>query len=214
MKNDVLRSILETRLLPLHAPQSPTPLELNEHVPMPIISPKDDLRHLKSPNLKPAAVLVPIVERSNGLHIVLTKRTAHLKAHAGQVSFPGGKWQESDANLVHTALRESAEEIGLHATETSVIGALPAFATGTGFWVSAYVGLIKREQEWIAEVAEVETIFEVPLTHVLQPDNLRFEPRIMLGVARQTYKLSHEMHDIWGATAYILHMLRNTLEQK
>lgn len=199
---DLLKA-LQARLHPVdHSSSSPE--SFAPEVPMPIVSSREDVAHLK-PRLKPAAVLVPLVHRPEGVHIVLTKRAADLPSHAGQISFPGGKLQDEDASLWAAALRESNEEIGLLADLANPLGAMPSFATGTGFWVTPYLAEITGNPEFQPNLGEVDAIFEMRLRDVFQPGSFRHETRVMLGKERQTYVVHHDEHDIWGATAYILH---------
>ncbi len=180
------------------------------NMPLPIRSQQDDLL-LKHSALTPAAVLVPIIMRESGAYIVLTKRTAHLSVHAGQVAFPGGKPHANDEHLQATALREAYEEIGLHPHEADILGALPSFATGTGYWVTPFVGAISRVAPWQPNDGEVALVFELPMDIVRIPSNIRYETRFMAHQNRETYVVLHETHDIWGATAYILYMLQQKL---
>lgn len=158
-----------------------------------------------------AAVLVPIVDRPAGMTVLLTQRTAHLSSHAGQISFPGGKTEPHDGSAEDTALRESEEEIGLRREHVEIVGRLGKRTTGTGFHVTPVVGLIKPEASLVPDPGEVETIFEVPLPYVLDPDNHRIETRLIKGLERQFYVMPYDGYYIWGLTARLLVALRNTL---
>ena len=166
---------------------------------------------VKPKRITPAAVLVPIVERPEGMTILLTRRTAHLRSHAGQISFPGGKSEPHDTSAEDTALREAEEEIGLPRERVEIIGRLGQRTTGTGFHVTPVVGLIEPTVELVPDPGEVETIFEVPLPFVLDPDNHRIETRLIKGLERQFYVMPYNGHYIWGLTARLLVALRNTL---
>ena len=166
---------------------------------------------VKPKRITPAAVLVPIVERPEGTTILLTRRTAHLRSHAGQISFPGGKSEPHDTSAEDTALREAEEEIGLPRERVEIIGRLGQRTTGTGFHVTPVVGLIEPTVELVPDPGEVETIFEVPLPFVLDPDNHRIETRLIKGLERQFYVMPYNGHYIWGLTARLLVALRNTL---
>jgi 8-oxo-dGTP pyrophosphatase MutT (NUDIX family) len=161
--------------------------------------------------ITPAAVLVPIVERSEGMTILLTQRTAHLRSHAGQISFPGGKSEPHDGSAEDTALREAEEEIGLPRDQVEIIGRLGRRTTGTGFHVTPVVGLIEPTVTLVPDPGEVETIFEVPLPFVLDPENHKIETRLIKGLERQFYVMPYNGHYIWGLTARLLVALRNTL---
>lgn len=158
-----------------------------------------------------AAVLVPIVDRPDGMTVLLTQRTAHLSSHAGQISFPGGKTEPHDESAEDTALRESEEEIGLPRDRVEVIGRLGGRTTGTGFHVTPVVGLIEPTVALVPDPGEVETIFEVPLPYVLDPDNHKIETRLIKGLERQFYVMPYDGYYIWGLTARLLVALRNTL---
>jgi 8-oxo-dGTP pyrophosphatase MutT (NUDIX family) len=159
-------------------------------------------------SLTPAAVLIPLILRPEGLTMLLTQRTAHLSAHAGQISFPGGRAEAWDASPVDTALRETEEEIGLARSHVEVIGTLPDYITGTGYRVTPVVGLVTPPIELTADPHEVAEIFEVPLPFLMDGMNhqrISFEPPG--GAARRRfYAMPYERFFIWGATAG---MLRN-----
>lgn len=158
--------------------------------------------------LRRAAVLVPIVERPEGLAMLLTRRTAHLLNHGGQISFPGGRAEERDASAVDTALRETEEEIGLHRKHVEIIGVLPEHITITGYRVTPVVGLVRPPFELVADPNEVAEIFEVPLGFLMDGMN---HQRLSIdlpegGGRRSFYAMPYERFFIWGATAA---MLRN-----
>ena len=154
--------------------------------------------------LTQAAVLIPLIDREGGMTVLLTQRTAHLKSHAGQISFPGGRVEEGDASPEDTALRESEEEIGLTRDRVELIGRLVPRRTGTGFRVYPVVGLIDPPVSLVPDPNEVAEIFEVPLDFVFDPANHRFETRIHRGLERQFYVLPYEGFYIWGLTARLL----------
>ena len=158
-----------------------------------------------------ALVLVPLVERPEGMTVLLTQRTAHLNSHAGQVSFPGGKTEPYDEHAEDTALRETEEEIGLPREHVELIGRLGTRTTGSGFRVTPVVGLIRPPDDFRPDPGEVETIFEVPLPFVLDPENHKTETRLIEGLERQFYVMPYENFYIWGLTARLLVALRNTL---
>jgi 8-oxo-dGTP pyrophosphatase MutT (NUDIX family) len=151
-----------------------------------------------------AAVLVPIVERPSGLSVIFTQRTAHLKAHSGQVSFPGGRAEPSDPTPEFTALREAHEEIGLPMERVEVLARLPEYLTRTGFRVTPVVGLITPPLELLPDPREVEEVFEVPLAYLLDPANHGRETRELQGRTVGYYVVRYESRTIWGATAGML----------
>jgi 8-oxo-dGTP pyrophosphatase MutT (NUDIX family) len=153
-----------------------------------------------------AAVLLGLVERSAGLHVILTERAAHLNDHPGQVSFPGGRIESSDAGPVAAALREAEEEVGLPADLVSVAGCMPEILTGTGFLITPVIGFVAPEFRASPDRAEVADVFEVPLAFLLEDGNLRSSTRERFGTSLRMVEFDYDGHTIWGATAT---MLRN-----
>lgn len=151
-----------------------------------------------------AAVLVPIVNHASGLSVIFTQRTTHLKAHSGQVSFPGGRAEPQDPTPEHTALREAQEEIGLPMDRVEVLGRLPEYHTRTGFRVTPVVGLLAPPVDLVPDPREVEEVFEVPLAFLLDPRNHRRETRELQGRILAYYVMRYERRTIWGATAGML----------
>ncbi len=162
--------------------------------------------------LVPAAVLVPLIERREGMTVLLTRRTDRLKRHPGQVAFPGGRAHEDDATPERTALREAEEEIGLAPDRVELIGRLNVRYTGTGFRVTPVVGLIVPPVALRADPSEVAHIFEVPLADVLDPAKHRLEVQVREGRERAFHVLEHPEQYIWGLTARLLVNLREVLE--
>ncbi len=161
--------------------------------------------------LKPAAVLVPLIERAQGMTVLLTRRTESLSSHSGQISFPGGRVEQSDAAPVHTALRESEEEIGLEPARVEILGRLANYVVGTGYRITPVVGFVEAQQQFVHDEREVAEIFEVPLELVMEPDNYHREHMRIKNVDRSYYVLPYGDYRIWGATASILANLRDTL---
>jgi 8-oxo-dGTP pyrophosphatase MutT (NUDIX family) len=172
-----------------------------------------DLRE-RFPKLRRAAVLVPIVQRPEGLTVLLTQRTAHLNKHPGQISFPGGSAEELDSSPIETALRETEEEIGLARRHVEIIGVLPDHITASSYLVTPVVGLLTPPFELIAESNEVAEIFEVPLGFLMNGANhQRMSFELPEGAGRRSfYAMPFERFFIWGATAGMLrnlfHLLR------
>lgn len=161
--------------------------------------------------LKPAAVLVPVVAYEGGERVILTKRTAHLSNHAGQISFPGGRVDAEDPDVIATALRETEEEIGLDRVHISVLGALDAYVTGTGFAVVPVVGLVKPGFALHLAQHEVAEVFEVPFDFLMDSRNHQKHKGVFNGVERQWWALPYQDHYIWGATAGMLRNLHDLL---
>lgn len=161
--------------------------------------------------LHPAAVLVPLVERPEGLHLILTRRTPHLRAHAGQISFPGGRIEPHDPSSLAAALREAEEEIGLSQTSVELLGSLPEYPTGTGFRIQPWVGLVDPQAHLVPDPVEVDEIFEVPLQYVLDVTNHRPHPVSHGGRRYRLCAIPYRDYYIWGATAAILRDLYRLL---
>lgn len=155
-----------------------------------------------------ASVLIPLVLRAHGLSMLLTRRTAHLTDHAGQISFPGGRAEAYDASPVETALRETEEEIGLARRHIDVIGTLPDYVTGTGYRVTPVVALVTPPFELAPDANEVAEVFEVPLAFLMNgAHHRRLSVELPDGSGRRSfYAMPFERFFIWGATAG---MLRN-----
>jgi 8-oxo-dGTP pyrophosphatase MutT (NUDIX family) len=164
----------------------------------------DDDTSRESAAATAAAVLVPIVDHPSGLTVIFTQRTSHLKAHSGQVSFPGGRAEPEDPTPEFTALREAQEEIGLPMERVEVLARLPEYHTRTGFRVTPVVGLLEPPVELAPDPREVEEVFEVPLAFLLDPANHRRETRVLQGRSVAYYVMRYEKRTIWGATAGML----------
>lgn len=161
--------------------------------------------------LKRAAVLCPIVERNQGLAVILTLRSPHLKAHPGQISFPGGKIDATDRSPLSAALREAEEEIGLLSQHVEIAGSLDAYSTGTGFLVTPFVGHVDPRFRAVPEPGEVEEVFEVPLDFLMDPSNHARESYTRDGRTRHFYVMMFGRYRIWGATAGMLKMLSDRI---
>ena len=159
----------------------------------------------------PAAVLIPVVSH-NELTVLFTQRTTHLKSHAGQVSFPGGRVEPGDASAEFTALREAQEEIGLSADRVEILARLPDYRTRTGFRVTPVVGVVTPPLELAPDPREVESVFEVPLAFLLDPANRQRRTREFQGQSVGFYVFEYQARTIWGATAGMLVNLYRMLE--
>lgn len=160
-----------------------------------------------------AAVLVPVLEQSEPM-VVLTKRADHLSSHAGQVSFPGGHWEKTDRDLIHTALREAQEEIGLDPTLVHVSGVLPSHETGGSQPIVPIVGLVKADAPLSANLDEVANIFFVPLRYLMDLENYERHEHEWQGKMWDYYSTNWEGYKIWGATANILHSFYDKVFQE
>lgn len=171
-----------------------------------------DAREFLTHAPSPAAVLVPLVEHDHGLSVLLTRRTDHLRDHAGQISFPGGRQERADADAVAAALREAEEEVGLARTQVEVVGRLPVYTTITGYQVTPVVALIRPGFALAPDPFEVAEVFEVPLSFLMTPAHHRRHAFELAGVRRQFLSMpwlppgGERHYFIWGATAA---MLRN-----
>jgi len=164
-----------------------------------------ELRALLERPTRPASVLLPLLERPGGLTVLFTERAAHLKDHAGQISFPGGRIAHTGETAVAAALREAREEIGLAPGDVEVFGVLDDLLTGTGFLVKPVVGYVAGGA-FVArpDPTEVASVFEVPLDFFCEPATVTAIYRDRLGTRFRTYEIQHGGYRIWGATAAIL----------
>lgn len=160
-----------------------------------------------------AAVLVPLVKREKGPTVLLTRRTDHLRDHAGQVSFPGGRIEAADAHPEAAALRETEEEIGLDPRHIELVGRLDTYLTRTGFEVVPVVGLVTPPFELTLDSFEVAEAFEVPLGFFLDPSNRKMHSRVWQGRERYFYVYPYLDYFIWGATAGMLSNLVEILAE-
>jgi 8-oxo-dGTP pyrophosphatase MutT (NUDIX family) len=154
--------------------------------------------------LTPAAVLVPLVDRPEGLTVLLTQRTDHLHHHGGQISFPGGRVEEHDTSAIETALRETEEEIGLDRRHVDIVGFLDLYQTVTGFLITPVVSFVEPAFQLNPDPFEVADVFEVPLGFILDSRNHERRSVMYKGRERRFYVLPYEDRYIWGATAAIL----------
>lgn len=198
------RAFLRGALLPIDTPPSGPAWNQSQII---------DLLPDKGGALVPAAVLIGLVEREAGTQVVLTRRTAMLRHHAGQISFPGGRIEASDIDPVAAALREAREEIGLQAAHAETIGYLEPLATITGFHVFPVVAHIAQEFLPQPDPSEVDEVFEVPLAFLMAPENARRIEVDYRGSTRSLLEFRYQQYRVWGATAAMLVNLRERLER-
>lgn len=200
-------ALLQERLAGTRAPDDPL------DVVMPSGSERwpDYVRERITATLRPAGVLIPVIERAAGLAVLLTQRSAELKHHAGQVSFPGGRMEDRDRDVVQTALRETHEEVGIPPEAVAVVGYLPPMPTITGYAVTPVVGLVDEGVPLRIDRTEVEYAFEVPLAFLLDRRNQQALEREYRGRRIPTVEFHFEGERIWGATAHILVELRKKI---
>jgi 8-oxo-dGTP pyrophosphatase MutT (NUDIX family) len=167
----------------------------------------DDLERqtlLSRTDVRPAAVLLLVVDHPGSPTVVFTQRTAHLADHAGQISFPGGRSDEGDETPEHTALREAEEEIGLPSNRVEILGRLPEYHTSTGYRVTPVVGWAEPPLAYRPDPHEVADVFEVPLSFLLDAANHRYESAFFKGRMRKYWAMPYGDRFIWGATAGML----------
>ncbi len=164
----------------------------------------DSLARFGGSDLRPAAVLIPIVEHHDGMTVLLTQRTDHLDHHPGQISFPGGRMEPHDRSPADTALRETEEEIGLDREFVQVVGYLDTYETVTGFEITPVVGLVRPGFTLNLDAFEVAEAFEVPFSFLMDANNHERHSREFRGNTRHFYVMPYEERYIWGATAGML----------
>ena len=196
----VLRRLLEERLKDTHPPTDPRdalPAGFSTQV-------AESVREYFPAAPAAAAVLVPIVDHEAGLSILLTQRASHMRQHAGQISFPGGRVEPTDEGALGAALRETEEEIGLSRQHVTFAGYLDPHLVLSGYWVTPVVAFVQPGFELKLDEREVESTFEVPLTHILDPANHQSRERLIGNTSVQVYDIPYGAHHIWGATAGML----------
>lgn len=154
--------------------------------------------------LVPAAVLILLIDHAEAMTVLFTQRTDHLDNHAGQISFPGGRFEPGDGTPENTALRETAEEVGIDPGGVEVLGRLDNYITRTGFDVTPVVGLISPPLDIDPDPFEVAEVFEVPLQFFLDPANHKRDSRVVAGRKRHFHAMPFGQYYIWGATAGML----------
>ncbi|WP_136484904.1 CoA pyrophosphatase [Vibrio sp. H11] len=164
--------------------------------------------HLRERSLRKASVLIGFVERPQGLSVVLTKRAEHLKHHPGQISFPGGKYEDGDGTLYQTAMREAQEEIGIEQHQIDILGQLPELVTVSQFAVTPVVAFIASDYQTRIDCNEVEEVFEVPADFLLDQRRLFSDTFQIKNAAHRVFAIPYKHHFIWGVTAQIIQSLQ------
>jgi 8-oxo-dGTP pyrophosphatase MutT (NUDIX family) len=198
---------IRERLADTSLPQDPVRIVMPERLQ----TWPQELREKLTLSLKPAGVLIPIIEHQNGLSVLLTRRSAALRYHASQVSFPGGRMEVGDADIKATALRETWEEVGIQPADVDIAGYLEPTPTITGYAVTAVVGIVPSGLQLRVDPNEVQHAFEVPLAFLLDAANERASVREWNGVRLPIVEFHFASERIWGATANLLLELRHRL---
>jgi len=174
----------------------------------------DLLRAALPANPRAAAVLVPIIDRPGAPALLLTTRAGHLRHHAGQISFPGGRVEVSDASMVAAALRETQEEIGIEARYIEPLGFLPDHVVPTGFRITPVVALVQPAFTLRVDASEVAETFEIPLEHLSHAENFLPTRRVLRGMEVLLHDVQYDGRVVWGATAGMLQVMHALLTQR
>ncbi|MCJ8509500.1 CoA pyrophosphatase [Rhizobium lemnae] len=191
--------------------QSGSPLDLasaehGDHILNPAI-----IAEVSARKLKDAAVLIPVVDDADGAKIIFTKRTATLRKHSGQIAFPGGAVDPEDGSVERAAVREAEEEIGLDPRFVQPVGRLPDYFAATGFRITPVLSVVERGFQLQLNPTEVEHVFEVPLSFLMDPANHQRDSRDFNGTTHYFYRMPYGEWNIWGITAGILRTLYERL---
>lgn len=166
------------------------------------------------PPFSHAAVLVPLYQKEGDCHLLFTKRSDQVKYHKGEISFPGGMVDEEDRELIHTALREAYEEIGLKEEDVQIIGFLDDIITVTEFIVTPIVGLFPYPYPFKISEIEIAELIEIPLSFLLDKDCFSEKEMLRMGQRELVYAYQYKDHIIWGATARILKQLLDLISSQ
>lgn len=191
------------------------PLKLYKNIPeefeLNSVAKNGDDWPMEGVEFRQAAVLVAVIDQKNP-SVILTRRPLHMKKHAGQIAFPGGKLEPSDKDATHAAMREAEEEIGLDPQFVDVLGCLDIYQIGSGYKICPVVAKVNSGFALKADPNEVDEIFELPLDFLMGADNYKLERKFWRGKYRQYYVLEYEDYFIWGATAGMLKNLADKLQ--
>jgi 8-oxo-dGTP pyrophosphatase MutT (NUDIX family) len=205
-----LQQRIEQRLTGTRAPDEHTPCLIAGLAPEQI----ELVRHLIPESHKQSAVLVPIVQRPDGLSVLFTERASHLRNHAGQISFPGGRIEASDIDPKAAALRETEEEIGLSREYVRVLGYLQPHLVFTGYRIIPVVALVQPDFTLTLDAGEVASAFEVPLRYLLNPENHEARDREIGEITVRVHDIPYGERRIWGATAGMVMSLYRLLQDQ
>jgi 8-oxo-dGTP pyrophosphatase MutT (NUDIX family) len=204
-----LYSAAEFRRRALHQTGGPVDLSWRDHGDH-ILNP-DIVAMVETLHLRDAAVLVPVVDHGDEARVIFTKRTANLRKHSGQISFPGGAIDPTDISPEMAAIRETEEEIGIAPAFVETVGRLPHYLAATGFRITPVLAVVKPGFEFQLNPREVDDVFEVPLSFLMNPDNHTRDRRVVEGIDRHFYRMPYEGWMIWGITAGIVRTLYERL---
>ena len=205
--DQLLQQRIVDRLKNTHAPDEHTPYLIAGVLPEQM----EKIRHLIPVSHKQSAVLVPLIQRPEGLSVLFTERASHLRNHAGQISFPGGRIEDIDADPIAAALRETEEEIGLSRSYVQPIGYLPPYLVLTGYRIVPVVALVQPGFTLTLDAGEVASAFETPLSYLLDPEHHVPIQREVGDIKICTYDIPYGERLIWGATAGMMMSLYRML---
>lgn len=154
-----------------------------------------------------AAVLIGVLEGKSGPSVLLTERTATLRSHSGQIAFPGGRVDDTDRTYAEAALRECEEEVGIGGEHLEIVGEMPVYFTGSGYRIHPVLAVISGDYNLQANEEEVASIFDVPLSFLMDEGNHQKSSREWQGKTRYFYEMPYENRYIWGVTAGILRVM-------
>jgi 8-oxo-dGTP pyrophosphatase MutT (NUDIX family) len=157
----------------------------------------------------PAAVLIALIRRPEGRTVLYTERSPDLRAHSGQVAFPGGKVDAADADAAAAALREAYEEVGMAPEDATILGFMPTYFTGTNYLITPVVATVEPSGPFVPNPEEVHSVFEVPLERILRPESYSQFRLKRDGHAFRSWQIDHDGHRIWGITANLTRRLRD-----
>lgn len=172
---------------------------------------RDSILEIEQLNLRDAAVLIGVIDDPDEARVILTQRTTKLRKHAGQIAFPGGGIDDVDGTPEVAALREAEEEIGLDRRFVETVGRLPQYLSGTGFRIQPVLAVVQPGFVITPNPDEVDSVFEVPLSFLMNPDNHQQDSRMWQGVVRHFYVMPYRERRIWGITAGIIRTLYERL---